>query len=194
VPEYARFRGIGGCIITPWYIAVEPFDPRAGENWTNYVARSGLTQLVEVVSLDSSLCPCVIKELQEEGWKHNVHKDYVIDFFLDLDYLLKRVVDLGSANILAAVRNPVEECTNLFPDGRFEFRGYDLIGSGMSALTNCGGYPLAFRDEELSTSGLLGTLVRARAVQTLLRKHYPDGDHSDCDIWALWKMRAEREE
>ncbi len=96
--------------MAPWYIAVEPFDPRDGEKWTNYISWSGLAQLVEVVSLDSSLCPCIIKELQEEDWKHNVHEDYVIDFFLDLDYLLHRVADLGPANILAGVRDPSEEC------------------------------------------------------------------------------------
>jgi hypothetical protein len=178
---------------TPWYIAVEPFDPGFGEKWTNYVAWSGLTQLVEVVSLDGSLCPCVIRELEKEDWKHNVQEDEVIFFFLDLDYLLRRVAGLRPANILAAIRNPGEECGDFLPDVRFEFKGYDLIGQGMSALTNCGGFPLAFQNEELSSSGLVPTLVRAREIQASLRDNYPDISHTDCDIWALWKMRAERE-
>ncbi len=135
---------------TPWYIAVEPFDPRFGETWTNYVAWSGLTQLVEVVSLDGSLCPPVI-------------------------------------------RNPREECRGVLSDIRFEFKGYDLLGQANSALTNCGGFPLAFQNEELSSSGLIPTFARAREIQASLRDNYPDSSDSDCDIWALWKMRAEKE-
>jgi hypothetical protein len=50
----------------------------------------------------------------------------------------------------------------------------------MSTLTNGGGCRLAFHSEQLSASGFLGSLVRAREVQTLLLEHYPDGDHSDC--------------
>jgi hypothetical protein len=179
--------------MTPWYIAVEPFDPRFGETWTNYVAWSGLTQLVEVVSLDSSLCPPVIRELEEEDWKHNVNEDGAIFFFLDLDYLLRRVAGLGPANILAATRNPEGECGDLLPGGRFEFKGYDLIGQGNSALANCGGFPLAFQNEELSRSGLVPTLARAREIQASLRDNYPDTSDADCDIWALWKMQAKEE-
>ena len=102
-------------MITPWYTAVESLLARKGQNRTNYIAWSGLNQLVGVVSL-------------------------------------------------------------------------------MSALTNGGGYRLAFHSEQLSASGFLGSLVRAREVQTLLLEHYPDGDHSDCANWALWKMETERKE
>ncbi len=181
-------------MIEPWYIAVEPFDPSFGDNWVNYMAGAGLPQLEEVVSLDSSLCPCVIDELEHEDWEHNVHEDGVIDFFRDLDYLLGRVQDIAPVNILAAVQNPSEECREAFADSRFEFRGYDLIGFGMSALVNCGGFPLSFQNAELSNAGLVLTFARAQAVAASLRGHYRDQDHADCDIWALWKMvRRERD-
>lgn len=176
-------------MISPWYTAVEPFDPSSGRNWVNYVEWSGLTQLTEVVSLDRSLCPSAILDIEDEDWKHNVNEAGVIEFFHDLDYLLLRVADIRPVSILAAVRNPHEECREAFPNPRFEFKGYDLIGAGISALTNCGGFPLAFQNDELSGSGLIATLARAQQVRAALRENYPDESHADCDIWALWKMR-----
>jgi len=178
-------------MVEPWYTAVESFDPSWGHTWTNYFETAGLPQLKEVISLDSSLCPSVIDPLKREDWKHNVHEDGLIDFFYDLDYLLKRVAGMGQFNVLAAVLNPSGQCATAFDDARFAFKGYDLIGLGESALTNCGGYPLAFDNGELSTSGLILDFQRASQVASALHQHYPDDDHADWDIWALWKMKTE---
>jgi len=176
-------------MVEPWYTAVETFDSTWGDKWTGYIEWSELSQLKEVISLDSSLCPSVIDPLKRKDWKHNVHEDGLIDFFHDLDYLLKRVAGRGQLNILAAVLNPSQECATAFDDARFEFKGYDLIGLGMSALTNCGGYPLAFDNAELSSSGLILDFQRASQVASALRQHHPDDHHADSDIWALWKMK-----
>jgi hypothetical protein len=32
--------------------------------------------------------------------------------------------------------------------------------------------------------------ARALAVQKRLRAEYPDEPHADCDLWAVWQMRA----
>lgn len=178
-------------MIEPWFTAVKTFDPTCSDGWTGYVEWSGLSQLEEVISLDSSLCPSVIDPLKREDWKHNVHEDGVTDFFHDLGYLLKRVAGTEQLNILAAVLNPSGQCTTAFDDTRFEFKGYDLIGLGMSALTNCGGYRLAFDNGELSSYGLILDFQRASQVASALRQHYPDDHHADCDIWALWRMWTE---
>jgi hypothetical protein len=175
-------------MIEPWFTAVKTFDPTCSDGWTGYIEWSGLSQLKEVISLDSSLCPSIIMPLRTEDWKHNVHEDGVIDFFHDLDYLLKRVAGMEEINVLAGVLNPWGECATAFGDARFELKGYDLIGLGMSALTNCGGYPLAFDNAELSSSGLIPDFQRASHIASALRQHYPDDHHADCDIWALWKM------
>ncbi len=176
-------------MIEPWYIAVEPFSPSWGDGWTKYVEWSGLTQLEEVIGLDSSLCPCVIKKLEDEDWKHNVQEDYVIDFFRDLDYLQSRIEGVQRVSILAAVRNPQAECRDAFPSPHFRFKGYDLVemGMGMSALTNCGGFPLAFRNDELSSVGLISELPRVLEIQAILLDKYPDEHHANCDVWALWR-------
>jgi hypothetical protein len=100
-----------------------------------------------------------------------------------------RVAEITPVNILATARNPAKERRDALRDRRFEFRGYDVVGFGMSALINCGGLPLAFCSEELSASGLIFTLARAKEIQAALRESYPDGGHTDCDIWALWKKK-----
>jgi len=177
-------------MIEPWYIAVEPFSPDWGDGWTKYVEWSSLTQLKEVIGLDISLCPCVIKNLEDEDWKHNVQEDYVIDFFRDLEYLKTRVAGIEPCSILASARNPQTECRDAFFDPHFQFKGYDLVGmeeGGMSALTNCGGFPLAFQNDELSNVGLVSDLPRALEIQTSLLKHYPEEHHAHCDVWALWR-------
>jgi hypothetical protein len=178
-------------MVKPWYTAAESFDPTWGDNWTTYFHGAGLPQLVEVITLDCSLCPSSIKDLTPEDWEHNIPVDFSPDLFHDLDYLLKRVAGMEKTNILAVVRNPTEQCAGAFEDSRFAFKGYDLVEveGGISALTNCGGFPLAFRNEELSNCGLIATLARAREVQQALREHYPDEHHADCNIWALWKMK-----
>ena len=174
-----------------WYVAVEPFDPSYGESWTRYIEWSGLTQLTELVSFDGCLCPAVITELTPEDWRHNVNEDYVLFFFRDLDYLLQRVGRTRRVNILAAIRNPDSECRTALPDDQFEFKGYDVVDvcADISALTDCGGFPLAFRNEELSSSGLIATFTRAREIQAALRENYPDEHHANCNVWALWKMK-----
>ena len=182
-------------MIDPWYRAVKPFDPTFGEKWTKYIGWSGLTQLRELVSFDCCLCPNVMKKLKARDWKYNIHEDYVLFFFTNLDYLLKRVAKVKSVNILAAVENPQSECRNAFSDPRFEFKGYDVmdICCDISALTDVGGFPKAFQNEELSDAGLISSLDRAVEINRSLQEHYPGEPHTDCDVWALWKMKREPE-
>ncbi|MCB0167310.1 MAG: hypothetical protein KDI79_23980 [Anaerolineae bacterium] len=175
---------------TPYFIAVEAFAPDSGQAWQEYIAWSGLTQLTEVVSLDILLCAPVIDELTAEDWNYNVQENYLTDYFHDLDYLLRRVDTLTSINILAVLLNPESDARRLWAEDRFQFLGYDLIErtTGISALTNCGGFDQAFANEDLSPAGLLAAYDDAREVQNLLKTHYPDEPHADCDLWAIWRM------
>ncbi len=160
-------------------------------SWESYIAWAQLPQLTEVISLDTMLCPNLIEDLIEEDWEHNVQEDFCISYFRDLDYLLGRVGQ-QPAHILAIMREPPLEAQALWADARFVFLGYDLIeaGSGMSALTNCCGFPLAFAPTDLSALGLIADFEQAREIQRLLLEHYPDEIHAECDLWAIWKLSA----
>jgi len=177
------------------YSAVKRFDPACGQRWRDFIDWSGLTQLREVMSLDCILCPNIIQDLTDEDWLYNVQEDFKITLFHDLDYLVKRVAGEGQVNILALLQNPTEEEVHSFSDRRFDFRGFDLVElqTGISALVNCGGFDKAFAGSELSECGLLTDHAHALRVQKHLREEYPDEPHANCDLWAIWQMKASPE-
>lgn len=173
----------------PWFIAVERFTPDDGESWQKYIAWSGLGQLDEVVSLDSMLCRPILSEMKDEYWDHVVNEDYMLDYFVDLDFMLRQLPDRSACNVLCVYRNPPHD--PVAPPGplRFEFLGYDLVDQQgtASALTNCGGWPGIFDNAELSAKGLLPSRARAFDVQRRLRDAYPDDGHANCDVWAIFR-------
>ncbi len=176
----------------PLYIVTERFDSHRGSGWQRYVAWSGLTQLTEVVSLDAMLCPYVVDDIRDTDWPHIVNEDFMLSFFRDLDYLRQRVGDTRGKNLLCVFRNPPVPPS--VPMGRknFAFEGYDLVDvhGGVSALTNCGGFPKAFGNTELSPHGLLPSLDRAYEVQRSLQVHYSGQGHAQCHVWAIFRADA----
>ena len=170
----------------PLYIVTERFDASRGEEWAGYLRWSGLTQLREVISLDSMLCEPVVDGRTDEDWSHIVNENFMLDFFTDLPYLLQRVESLKDRNLLCVFRNPPSPPTA--PAG-FDLIGYDLVDvlGTVSALVNCGGYPDAFANDELSIYGLIPSHERAFQIQRNLREKYPNGEHSNCHVFAVFR-------
>ena len=175
----------------PWYIATETFTPRH-EGWTKYIAWSGLTQLDEVVSLDPMLCPSLLPDLKAEYWSHIVNEDFMLNFFVDLEFLLAQVPDVAERNLLCVFRNPLSQPSLFAGSLNFEILGYDLVDvqASASALTNCGGFPEVFENSELSSKGLLTSCARALEVQSELRRKYPEQPHAECHVWAILRTVA----
>jgi len=175
------------------YAAVNRFAPGLTEDWDRYIAWSGLTQLVEVISLDNWLCPTVFRELTTEDWGHNVQEDFKLDLFYDLNHVLKKAAGDVGVNVLALMENPAAEEAASFTDQHFLFRGYDILDvhGDISALVNCGGFDRAFSNTELSEYGLITDHQRAFDIRRALREHYPDEHHAACNIWAIWQMKRQ---
>jgi hypothetical protein len=174
----------------PWFTATEVFGPQNGQSWERYVNFSGLRQLDELVSLDSLLCPPVLKELKEKYWSYIVNEDFMLKYFVDLDFLKKEISGMANINLLGVFRNPPIQPTSDAVPANFEFLGYDLCerDGGVSALCNCGGFPEAFSNDELSCKGLLASYSRAVEVQKRLRRSYPEEPHADCHLWAIFRF------
>ncbi|MCU1286103.1 MAG: hypothetical protein JWO13_2453 [Acidobacteriales bacterium] len=176
----------------PWFIATETFSPSDGKAWQNFIDWSGLSHLEEVVSLDVSLSPSILREIKPDYWAHIVKQDKLLRFFLDLDFLAERIPDPSKTNLLLVYRNP-----SLEPDlpahlRQFVFLGYDLVelATGISALSNCGGFPDVFSGTELSSVGLIPSYTRAKQIQTKLRELRPEELHADCDLWAIFRANV----
>jgi hypothetical protein len=178
----------------PLYVVTERFGPERGAEWDRYIAWSGLSQLSEVVSLDCILCPFVADEVLAEDWPHIVNEDFMLSYFHDLDYLLRRVGDIHDKNLLCLFRDPEGPTSPPVTDREFVFEGYDLVdvSGGVSALTNCGGFAEAFAGAELSSHGLLPSLDRANEVRRTLRERYSGHGHEDCHVWAIHRFVSRR--
>jgi len=172
----------------PWYIATETFTP-SHEGWTKYVAWSELTQLDEVVSLDPILCPSLLPDIKADYWPHIINEDFMLQFFLDLEFLRAQLGDVAERNLLCVFRNPPAPPTLQESSPHFELLGYDLVDvqASASALTNCGGFPDVFENSELSSKGLLTSCSRALEVQSELRRKHRGEPHADCHVWAIFR-------
>ena len=175
----------------PMFIATEKFQKSDGDAWIKYIQWSGLTQLEEVVSLDSMLCPYMLSEVKDEYWPHLVEELYFPNLFADLEYLMGLVPETNQFNLLRVFKNPSSNIVLTKEKFEFEFLGYDLIEveGSMSALTNCGGFPKAFNNGELTRHGLLPSQLRAVEVQLELRKQYPEEHHADCNVWGIARAK-----
>ena len=173
------------------YIATKKFGPSNGIGWNKYIEWSGLTQLTELVTLDGMLCPFALPETKESHWPHIVNEDNMLNFFLDLDFLLSELASTGDLNILGVIRRPTVDVRSLDWDG-FTFMGYELLDKevSISPLTNCGGFPDVFANTELSSVGLLDDFDRAAEIRDLLHKMHPGEHHADCDLWAVFRREG----
>ena len=179
-----------------WFIATHRFDRSTGDAWKSYVKFSGLSQLEAVVSLDSLLNPKVILETIDDDWEYKVHKGPWTCFFRDLKYLLQRLGPrVTKSNVLGVILEPAADCAHLHPvpenTSAFDFAGYDLVDGpgGMSALANCSGFDEVLRPEEQNELGLILSFARAKELQGLLRKTYPEHPHAHCSLVAIWLLR-----
>jgi len=176
----------------PWFIATERFTSRGGVAWEKYVAWSSLKHLDEVVSLDPMLCPTLLPQIKDHYWPHIVNEDFMLNFFVDLEFLLEQLTDTRERNVLCVHRNPESQPPPYDGRGDFEFLGYDLVDvhGSASALTNCGGFPDVFDNKELSSMGLLTSHSRAFKVQADLRAKHPEEHHANCHVWAISRAVA----
>jgi hypothetical protein len=175
----------------PWFIATEQFSPLDGSRWRKYIEWSGLVQLTEVVSLDPILCPPILNELKAEYWPHIVNENFMLNYFVNLEFLKREIANVPRRNLLCVFRNPSDESARP-PVDAFQFLGYDVVDveNGASALTNCGGFPGVFANSELSPVGLLSDFKRAIQVQQLLRSRHPEEPHANCHLWAVFRSTS----
>jgi hypothetical protein len=173
-----------------YYTAIERFDRNNGERWVGYTRWLGRTDLERIVTLDSVLCPPVVHVESSDDWQFVAQEEFMLDFFTNLEFVLRRVAGHRPSVVVATARDPSPEEVDNFPHSNFEFAGFDIVDAQFtaSALLNGCNFPDAFDVSELSPeSGLIKTRERAFRIRDVLRKRYPNRDKIPSHVWALWR-------
>ena len=172
-----------------YYAAIERFDCNNGQRWVEYIRRMDRTDLMRIVTLDSILCPPVVHVESSDDWQFVAKEEFMLDFFTDLDFVLRRAVGHRPSVVVAVARDPSVADISGFSHPDFEFAGFDVVDIQFvnSALFNSSRFPGLFDVSELSPeSGLIMSRERAFEIRDTLRQHYPDRDEARCYVWAIW--------
>jgi hypothetical protein len=173
-----------------YYTAIERFDPGNGERWVCYTRWLGRTDLKRVVTLDSLLCPPVVHVESGDDWEFVAKEDFMLDFFTDLGFVLRRVSGHRPSVVVAVIREPTAAAVSGFADPNFVFAGFDVVDTQFraSALLSSSRFPDICNVSNLSAeSGLLLSRERAFAVRDKLRQRHPNQEKAKCHVWAIWR-------
>jgi hypothetical protein len=173
-----------------YYAAIERFDRNNGQRWVEYIRRMDRTDLMRIVTLDSMLCPPVVHVESSDDWQFVAKEEFMLDFFTDLDFVLRRAVGHRPSVVVAVARDPSVADISGFSHPDFEFAGFDVVDTQFvtSALFNSSHFPGVFDVSELSSeSGLIMSRERAFEIRDTLRQRHPDRDEAKCYVWAIWR-------
>ena len=173
-----------------YYAAIERFDCNNGQRWVEYIRRMDRTDLIRIVTLDSILCPPVVHVESSDDWPFVAKEEFMLDFFTDPDFVLRKTVGHRPSVVVAVARNPSATDVSGFSHPDFEFAGFDVVDVQFvtSALFNSNRFPGLFDVSELSPeSGLITSRERAFEIRDTLRQRYPDRDEARCYVWAIWR-------
>ncbi|MEM8614659.1 MAG: hypothetical protein AAGF93_21800 [Cyanobacteria bacterium P01_H01_bin.105] len=169
-----------------FFTARQRFTPSQTRDWHSYLQFSGFTHVIEVVTLDSILCPDLIDEIIDADWFHNVQADYRLTWFTNLAYLRQRITwRTGQHQLLAILEHPYQ--VHEVPP-TFKFCGFDILDDhdGNSVLTNCGQFSGIFRPSDVNPLGLLSDLDQANTIAAQIRVNFPDEPHCrNCRVWQV---------
>ena len=175
--EYIDIPLLYGCVmkLNPRHYLCKRFFPElpVERNWFGELIR-------EVISVDGALFP---KEEQTL-----LTKEQAMTIEIEDGYQVLRVLcvpgEKDSTDIPDIATQTVEG---------FEFCGFDLADSWVSAILNCGSftdgdyYSKAFDYRELNEFGLISDYQSAIRISRKLREEYPEEEHVYCDVYAIWR-------
>ena len=172
-----------------YYAAIERFDRNNGDRWTGFVRWLGRTDLKRIVTLDSALCPPVVHPESADDWQYVAKEEFMLDFFTNLDFVLRWIAGRRPVEVIAAARDPSMEEVDGFPHPEFELAGFDLMDNQFTASTLLNNrFPDVINVSKLSIeSGLIKSRTWAFKVRDILRQRHPDRADARCHVWAIWR-------
>jgi hypothetical protein len=180
--------------MTFYYAARATYDKNfdgSGILWAKYIEWSRLTQLTELVSVDSMLNEDLVESDRNNSkdWNYIViDKYFETGFYTSLNYILSKVSNIKKFNLLAVVIEPDQRCETVSLED-FSFVGYDLLDKdySVSALSNCGGFDEIFLPTDLNQFGLIEDYDKVYEIKSRLLENNPNEHHADTNVIAIWR-------
>lgn len=138
--------------------------------------------------MDSLLCPEAF-EIDDEGWNYIIDGKSTSGFYLNLDYVKKRISGLKDINLVAVVREPTHHLTASRKLTNAFFAGYDLMDKdmGISILTNTGCNQKVIPPRLKNKYGLIDQFELIKKIEKDNERVHKDEPHSEGYIFEIWK-------
>ncbi|HTN18149.1 MAG TPA: hypothetical protein VL092_10735 [Chitinophagaceae bacterium] len=176
-----------------WYTIRSVFDKEYDElSWNEYVKWRNFVNVKEIVSLDHNLNEPLIDPFfqKQTTFYHTIYENNMgTGFFDEFNFLIKNIDEnIKRYNLLTVVKEPNESCDCILEG--YDFIGYDLLDKhyySTSSVTNCGDWNGLLKPEIINSFGLINDFKVARKIQTMLREDFPEDDHADTVLFAVWR-------
>ena len=180
--------------MTVLYTGREPFNqafPKEGLTWEEFRVWNGFSKMTELLSLDQFLNAEL--ELFKDEANHSFSfydQGRRTGLYTSLEHVLEIASEREYYNLLAVVKGPKDECSDLKLD-EFEFAGYDLIDKeyGYSALSNLGSILSPIESTDLNEFGLILHLKDAKKIQEKIGAIYSGLEQAQTFIMAIWRHK-----
>ncbi len=186
---------LGGGLSLPnlamyYYTAIERFDSGNAERWEGFTRWLGRSDLKRLVTLDHTLCPTVVHPQSADDWLYVAKEEFMIDFFTDLNLVLRHAASRRPSVVIAVARDPALEEVDGFPRPDFELAGFDVVDVQFtgSVIFSPKRFPGTIDISQLSPdSGLIPSRDSAFEARDALRRRYPNREDAHCAVWAVWR-------
>lgn len=171
-----------------WYGAFKTLDKKRKAFYEGYLKFASLKNIKEIITLDSLLCPEAFK-IDDEGWNYAINEDFMGGFYLNLDYVKKRISGLKDINLIAVIRDPTHHMTVSGKLSNAFFAGYDLMDIHMdiSILTNTGCNQKVIPPRLKNKYGLIDQFEVINKIEKDNERVHKDKPHSEGYIFEIWK-------
>jgi len=171
------------------YSAIHQLNKSEGSYFFNYLKNIGLSEIDEVITLDSMHCPKAF-EIDDEGWDYTLNEDYMLGLYTNLAYVKARAKDLINILIIGIVKEPDCQLSGKDHFTGAEFIGYDLMDIHMdvSILTNTTGFEQIINFKDLNKFFLIGSFEKVTEIKQRIETEIQDHPHTRGYIFEIWKI------
>ena len=165
------------------YTIVEPFTPRNGDQWENYIEWRQM-DFERFDSLDRMLRPSLFNPIEDSDWDFVELEHHLTDLITDFDFAIEQLTNLQEGEIVGLKLAQHDETA-------VNFLGFDIMdGCFCNSLLSNFGNDLDYVNLALEKNALVKTWETVSLIKNRLEADFPDDSHvEDCRIISIYGVQ-----